>query len=326
MEGSHDSEPVGYELAGLRIASEIPLTGLRRREHGPERREIRIWRRGPGPAQGRWVLESEQRFGAVRQQLWRGDPAAEGFRLRYEQFDDFAEFRLSPDGRDIMVHSAGDVTRAGMIALLEGIVLGSALRLAGSACLHANVLVADGRAIALLGPSGAGKSSLSWSLLEQGCRLMSDDLAGIETIDGVAVAAPGRTSIRMWPETADRLGVVSSPLGQVYPEVDGAEKLVFAEPGACAEAPAPLCAIYFLRPRETGRRHAAVAEMGGAEALAALASNVYGVFQPEIATRRREVAALAALVQAVPVRSLTLPDDLGLLPEVARTLRATLFR
>ncbi len=74
----------------------------------------------------------------------------------------------------------------------------------GAVPLHASAVTIDGRGIILCGASGAGKSTLTASLISQGAQFIGDDLTILWPTDhgSPAHVAPGRTAMRLHPETA----------------------------------------------------------------------------------------------------------------------------
>lgn len=62
--------------------------------------------------------------------------------------------------------------------------------------LHAAVVARDGRALILPAPPGSGKSTLCAGLVQQGWRLLSDELALIHRDDGAVVPLPRPVSLK----------------------------------------------------------------------------------------------------------------------------------
>ncbi len=232
---------------------------------------------------------------------------------------------MSSDGSEVRAHSSAEVTDDDLALLIESAILGGAMRLMGHACLHATVLTANGRAVALMGQSGAGKSSLAWALLRQGCRLLSDDFGAFVLCDDAVLAQPGRTKLRLWPDVTKRFTVWTASVERLYPLVAELGKLVVNDPEAVETSPTRLHAIYLLSQRDAGLSEPLIADIQPCDRLVALASNLYGSIGPGTEARRRELTTLAKVAAAVPVRRLSLPDNLDALPSVAERLRLWLF-
>lgn len=245
-------------------------------------------------------------------------------RVRYEYRSHFADFAIRADGREILVDASDTADDEQLAHLLEGAILGQAMRLAGVPLIHGCAVSADGKAVMLVGGSGAGKSSLSWALVQQGCRLVSDDLAAWALCDDGAMVHPVRTRLRLWPDSAAGLSVegdVASPLFPTAPEMG---KLGVLDPAVLAPA-MPLHAIYQLRRSRVAGAMPGLEAMSPTAAIAQLGANLYGHVAPARAARALELAALSALASRVPVRVLTLPHGLDALPEMAALLRQSLF-
>lgn len=314
-----------YRFGPETVQSEIALHGLRAApSNGTAAIDIRraaiarsthVW-----PASG---YREEPAPSGIRLRLWA---AADGSRrIRYDYHADFAEFLISPDGSDIRVDASRQDTDHELSTLLEARVMGTAMRLRGNPCLHANALVANGKAIAIGGDSGAGKSSLTWALIQHGCRLLADDLVVVDPAASPLMVHPGRQRLRMWPTSAVRLSVGDQRSAPLYPIAAELEKLAVSDATMAADAPAPLHAIYRLAPRDPSLREAAFGELSQAARLATLDAMLYGAVEIDRDQRRRELAMLATLAERVPVRVLTLPDDLDGLMDLAGRLRARLF-
>lgn len=246
------------------------------------------------------------------------------YRIRYDYHGHWADFTIRSDGREVTVAAAEGEDDAEVANLIEGPILGRALRLAGEPCLHASALAADGRAVALMGASGVGKSSLAWALVQQGCRLVTDDMVGLEPEAGGLMVQPGRARLRMWPDTAERLGVVGDDSGVLFPTTV-MEKIGVRDRSAFENVAVPLHAIYKVLPRDPALSAPVIGELPVNERLAELAANLHGLIAPGREARRRELALLATVAMKVPVRTVTLPDTLDRLPEMAADLRRRLF-
>jgi hypothetical protein len=86
------------------------------------------------------------------------------------------------------------------------------LELSNVACIHANALAYNNKAIALVAPSRMGKSTLTLSLIEQGFKLMTDDMLALhqnEENQNITVF-PSWPVTRMWPDSLKTL--VNEPL------------------------------------------------------------------------------------------------------------------
>jgi len=315
-----------YQLGAAQIVSEMALPGIAEGEVGGG--VVISIRRGRPDGPGLSWLDHPE--GAELTPDWasvRYQRSTEGdwYRVSYDYNGHIADFGISADGREIIVHAGDGEADAEVANLIEGPILARATRLAGRPCLHATALALDGRAIALMGPSGVGKSSLAWALIEQGCGLVSDDMVGITHGAEGPMAHPGRTCLRMWPDSVRRLGVGEGLAAVLFPTTTELAKIGVRDPGRGDRPPLPLHAVYRLSPRRADLRRAVIEDLPPGERLAELAANLHGMIAPGRTQRQSELALLAKVAAHTPIRSLTLPDDLGLLAATAQDLKQRLF-
>jgi hypothetical protein len=319
---------VHYRFGTETVASEIVLPGLIASGNGGRATAITVRRKQSEDLRAEWSPQPAPQVrpdpSGLSVKRWR---SADGrwHRLRYGYRHHFAEFVIRQDGGEVRAHASGEISDGELASLLEGVVLGGAMRLLGNACLHATVLTAEGRAVALLGQSGVGKSSLAWALVRQGCRLLSDDFAAFSLSDEVLLVQPGRTKLRLWPDAAKRLMVGAASVERLYPLVVESEKLVVTDPETVESVPTRLHAIYLLNRRDAGLSEPVIEEMPPGQRLVTLAANLYGVIDPGSEARRKELSVLAKVAAAIRVCALTLPDSLGALPGAAERLRLRLL-
>lgn len=315
-----------YQLGAAQVVSEMALTGLADGEAGGDV-VISIRRTRPDGLGLSWVDHPE---GAELTPDWVGvryrrSTEGDWYRVSYDYRGHIADFGIRADGREITVHAGDGEADAEVANLIEGPILARATRLAGRPCLHATALTADGRAIALMGPSGVGKSSLAWALIQQGCSLVSDDMVGVTTGADGPLAHPGRTCLRMWPDSVRRLGIGEGIAAVLFPTTTEMAKIGVRAPGQGTRQAVPLHAVYRLTPRRAGLSGAVIDDLPLGERLAELAANLHGMIVPGRAQRQIELALLAQVAARTPIRSLTLPDDLDALAPTAMDLKRRLF-
>lgn len=316
-----------YRLGNAGVASELVLPGLPETEAGPDI-AIVIRRGRPDGDALTWVEHVE---GTEHVPDWTTidhlrSTDGRWYRIRYDYRGHWADFAISSDGRQVTVVAGEGETDAEVANLIEGPILGRAMRLAGRPCLHATALAFQGRAVALMGASGVGKSSLAWALVRQGCRLVTDDMVGLAPGPEGLMVQPGRARLRLWPDSAERLGVRGGDAGVLFPTTFEMEKIGVRDRAAFETAPVPLHAIYKVLPRDAALHEPVIGAIPPGERLAELAANLHGMIVPGREARKGELMLLAHVAAAVPVLSLTLPDDLERLPDTAAELMDRLFR
>lgn len=219
-----------YQLFGLRVASELPLTNL---EAG----------RTPAAAFADAdvvITQGAIPTGGFEAMQWSGAYCQAAPGMVWLHVPDVAHFLVEQGNRIVVMPSSG-VDQQTLELYLLGNVFGALLHQRGYLVLHGNVLVRDGRAIAICGHSGAGKSTLSAALLSfSGYSLVSDDLCVLDT-DGQV--HPGYPELKLW---RDVVTVLELPIGDMQPVRAQLEKYSWSLPDRFKAEPVRLDAIYVL--------------------------------------------------------------------------------
>lgn len=235
------------------------------------------------------------------------------------RFTEVVDFFVLDDGIAYQLH---DPDYADMVEMhLLGFVLAFWLERAGWPALHASSVVVDGRAIGFLSHHGGGKTSLAATLVRIGYPLLTDDLLAVTPGPSGPRARPGYPQMRMWAEQArhfvghDRLEQVHAAHAKLRAPIgiDGF--------GSFDGALRPLVALYLPRRRDGG--DVAFETLPPAQALFELVRHTFLVGIVEgagLASRR--FATLAAVARQVPLRTVTYPNGLDLLPDVAERVVA----
>lgn len=257
-------------LYGLRVDSEIdlPLPAV----DGPCDVSIRI---GPVEPRGdlNWSMERPFAMSCRR----------DGVRLILSWPD--VRFSIS---REQIIVDAANVDLAAH--LLLHVVWSLVLDERGQASLHGSAVEGDEGAIAILGPSGSGKSTAVLTMLDQGWRLVSDDLLAFVDDDRLL---PGPPFVRLLEDrAAGRPG-----------STDVGGKLRYFP--AASQHPARLAAIVVH-----GDQYGEPAQLLGSKALDALIREVYCFLPPQPGQTQRRFMLALNLIDHVPVfgvrpRSLT---------------------
>ena len=167
-------------------------------------------------------------------QMGRGD-----LRLTVEGI---GRFRISNTDQIAWQRADTSVSDQDLRTFLLGSAVGALLIQRGMLVLHGNSLERDGQAIVCMGHSGAGKSTLAYALMQQGWRLLADDLVAI-TPDGQVL--PGIPRIKLWHDAAEAFGLDPEALPPIR---QGMQKyLLLGEAIERAVQPCPLKALYLIR-------------------------------------------------------------------------------
>lgn len=206
---------------------------------------------------------------------------------------------------------------------LLGPVLGWALRRRRALCLHAGVTTIDGRAIGFLGDCGSGKSTTVAAFAAAGCAALSDDMLVMSAAEPLVVQ-PGYPRLRLWAGDATHALTGGADLPRLAPEVEEWDKRYLALDGAGRSfdaCPRPLGALYVLGDRRS-RDAPAIEPIDRRQALLLLVANGYVNYLLDTAMQARQLAAVAALVERVPVKRLVAHEDPARLPELVERVRA----
>jgi len=231
------------------------------------------------------------------------------------------EFLVSGDGKQVRWRKLRDVPDEVLLTYLIGQVLSFCLLTRGIEPLHATAVVVDGEAIAFLGTSGAGKSTLAAAFVQRGYALLTDDVLVLQP-DGKnkkMLAHPSLPRLKLTPETADAFfsGRRSIPMNTFT------TKMIFplASPGY-AKNMVPLRALYVL-PKRSSRRIAVTALLGRASFLPLIA-NTFNDSVMTPARLKQQFTFASKITALVPLRQLSFPRGLELLPAVADEILSNL--
>jgi len=109
-------------------------------------------------------------------------------------------------GCEIFAIPAPDADQRLIRLYIIGTVMAVLLYQRGLLVLHASVINAAGRAVAILGHSGAGKSSTAAALHMRGHHIIADDVGAINLDKQTPIIFPGFPQIKISPEAATALG------------------------------------------------------------------------------------------------------------------------
>ena len=219
-------------------------------------------------------------------------------------------FRISNAGQIAWHRADQNVSDQDLRTFLLGSAFGALLIQRGMLVLHGNALERDGHAIVCLGQSGAGKSTLAYALMEQGWRLLADDLVAI-TPDGEVL--PGIPRIKLWHDAAEAFGLKPDALPEIR---KGMQKyLVLGEAIKRAVQPCPLRALYLIRQQRRDSKdpdNNRITRVCSQQQAALYLRN--NAFRPRfvrgLGQEGANFIALTQLQQAVPLAILPMPSGI----------------
>lgn len=216
-----------YRCYGLTLVSDVELPELTPAELRPgEPAEVRITIGTVAPE----GLPSGQQIGpylwVTPRQLWLQVPGVARF--------------LIEGGDRITVEGEAGVDGDSIRVFLLGSAFGALLFQRGYLVLHGNAIQVGDQCLITVGRSGAGKSTLAAGFLQRGHALLADDVV---PIDAHCRAVPGFPRIKLWQDTADKLGIDTAPLRRIRPHL---EKYSLPLHDRFAGAPLPVRWVYLL--------------------------------------------------------------------------------
>jgi hypothetical protein len=203
-------------------------------------------------------------------------------------------------GREITVEPDPGVSERDLRLFLLGSAFGALLHQRGVIPLHANAIEIGGKAVAFAGSSGAGKSTLAAWFLDQGSRMISDDICAInvQAAEGPLVLG-GLPRLRLCSDALIESGRGVEEFDQAF---DGVNKYEVPAPQNSGIGPIALGAIYLLARQDSRQSQPEISRLSGVEALDVVVANTYrGSFIKDLGVTSRHLAACLQIVSAVPI-------------------------
>ena len=225
--------------------------------------------------------------------------------------DDIGCFRITGGERIAWHRLQGGVSDQDISTFLLGSAVGALLIQRGILVLHGNALEKDGQAIVCMGHSGAGKSTLAYALMQQGWRLLADDLVAVSP-EGLVL--PGIPRIKLWHDAAKAFGLDPDCLPPIR---QGMHKyLLMGDALQRAPQSSPLQAMYLIhqhRPDAADPDAGQITRITSQKTAALRLRNQ--AFRPRfvrgLGQEGLNFMALARLQSRVPLASLPLPAGIA---------------
>ena len=177
-----------------------------------------------------------------------------------------ARFLVS-DGATIIYDPEPGIDEDSVRVFMLGSALGALLFQRGFLVLHGNAIQIGDGCVICVGHSGAGKSTLAAAFMQRGFPLLADDVV---PVDKQCRAIPGFPRIKLWQDTADKMGVDTSALRRIRPEM---AKFNLPVDNAVLSETLPIHHIYVLK--EEGLEPPATHSIRGLQKFPALYANTY---------------------------------------------------
>jgi hypothetical protein len=302
-----------YQLYGLTVHSEIPLSFS---QHPSGRRpDVTLFF-----ASAEWFAPfvTDLPLGPSSDEWYQHAPLADG--SHYLRWPDLFEFLVSPDGRSVACRKLERATLESFQTYLLGHVLSFALVKQGEEPLHATAVVVGAKAVAFLGDCGYGKSTLAAAFVHAGDHVLTDDLLQIREIGGTCHGLPGPQRLKLFPEIAHRFlprQAADTPMNPDTPKL-----IVPLEPHQVCARPMPLHALYVLEGVESGAGGVSLTSLAGTQPLMELIRATFNRRLVNPDRLRQQFLYAQRLVSRIPIKRLTYPRGLDVLPQVREAILA----
>jgi hypothetical protein len=287
-----------YHYYGLTVSSDLPLPELLSplEASEPSAADITI-RQGAVASEG---LEGGQVLGPFLQSalgsLWLTVPDVARFLIRH--------------GNEILYDPYEGVDADSIRVFLLGSCTGALLFQRGYLVLHGNAFQVGAGCVMCVGNSGIGKSTLAAAMMQRGHAIIADDVC---PVDAEGHAIPGMPRIKLWQDSADKLGIDTNGLQRIRPQM---EKFNYPLNGAyCAES-LPVNAIYILNSDLTAEM--GVERLQGMDKYLPLKNNTYRFqYMKGMGLENQHLKLASQLAARTQVSRLTRPRGRFALDELA---------
>ena len=144
------------------------------------------------------------------------------------------------DGNTILYHPDSTNDYDSIALFILGTCMGALLSQRKKLVLHANAIKVGDHAVLFSGPSGIGKSTLAAAFSNLGYPVLADDLAVIDENNQVSPSYP---FIKLWQDTSDKMGITTTELRRVRPQI---EKFELPVHHSFYQEPLPVKSVFFL--------------------------------------------------------------------------------
>lgn len=233
---------------------------------------------------------------------------------------DHFEFVVSSDGRRVLWRKLHDVPDEVFLTYFTGQVLSYCLLMRGIESLHATAIVIDGEAVAFLGDSGDGKSTLAASFLSRGYSLLTDDVLVFEFHKDRVLTHSSVASIKLTPESADAMfnGRRAIPMNSFT------SKMIFPLQASQHVRDLVRLRVIYVLPGPSYDSKIAVRRLLGRASFLPLIQNTFNNVILGRSRIQQQFAFAERLVRLVPIKQLSYPKGLDLIPRVADKILADL--
>ena len=314
MSVSHRSET--YSLYGLTLRSAIPLP-CARVDQALASPDIALLKCGTGE-----IVQacSQERISFREEGFWQSSIFADG--SAHVVWKEHFEFVVSADAKQVLWRKLQEVSNEVFFTYFLGQVLSYCLLTRGIEPLHATAVVVGEQAFAFLGDSGAGKSTLAATFLQKGYTLLTDDVLALDFRDEKVWVWPGIARVKLNPDSADGVfcGLRSIPMNSFT------TKMIFPlNNSQHGNREVPLRGLYVL-PHKPSKSRIAVRRLSGRSSFLPIVQNTFNCTVLHPKRLKQQFAFASKLANLIPIKRLSYPRRLDMLPAVVDAIVADVSR
>jgi hypothetical protein len=314
MSVSHPSETYSVYGLTLRSAIQLPCPSVEQTLASPD---IELLECGPTE-----ILQacSQERISFREEGFWQCSIFADG--SAHVSWKEHFEFVVSASAKQVLWRKLQEVSNEVFFTYFLGQVLSYCLLARGIEPLHATAIVVGDQAVAFLGDSGFGKSTLAATFLQKGYSLLTDDVLALEFRGETVWARPAIARMKLNPDSADAVfcGRRSIPMNSFT------SKMIFAlNDSQHGNRMVPLQALYVL-PHKPSKSRILVRRLSGRSSFLPIVQNTFNdtVLHPD--RLKQQFAFAGRLASLIPIKRLSYPRRLDMLPAVADAILADISR
>ena len=305
-----------YALYGLTLKSAVPLP-CQTAEPSLASPDITLVECGPGEIE---QACRQERISFREEGFWQSSIFADG--SAHVAWKEHFEFVVSAGAEQILWRKLQNVPNEVFFTYFLGQVFSYCLLARGVEPLHATAMLVNDQAIAFLGDSGAGKSTLAATFLQKGYTLLTDDVLALAFKGEGVWVRPGIARVKLNPDSADAVfsGRRSIPMNSFT------NKMIFAlQDSQHGNREVPLRALYVL-PHKPSQSRIMVRRLSGRASFLPIVQNTFNdtVLHPD--RLKQQFAFAARLASLIPIKRLSYPRRLDLLPSVADAILTDVSR
>ena len=239
----------------------------------------------------------------------------------YFKYSEGIEFVCTRDGLKVWITWEEPYTVKDATSYLLGVVLGFILRLQDVVCLHASAVALNHYSIAFAGDSGAGKSTIASALMNNGFKLITEDILPLNSVGDSFLSIPGYPHLRLFADAFQKLDNLTNDSSLISDTWDKHFVDLTKTENSFITHPVPLKTIYILDwEYSDSLQSPSIKKVHPTHAVPLLASQSWANTLLSISHKKNEFIFLSQLATEVDVKRILMCDNLDKLPELVQLI------